>query len=166
MHFHVMRSTARSSSCVTPRDTERGLPYHGSMSSELLRGNCFCGFVQYEVAGPFWHQTHCTCETCRRTSGAPLVPWATASRSAFRILSGTPASFQSSAHGTRTFCPRCGTPLTFSTTQYPNEIDFTLCSFQDPEALPPKDVTFASSMPQWLPEFSRLPAFPKARPGT
>jgi hypothetical protein len=43
----------------------------------------------------------------------------------FRFLSGTPSSFRSSDHGTRTFCPHCGTPLTFRSAHFPDEIDVT-----------------------------------------
>lgn len=133
------------------------------MAQESLRGHCCCGFVRYEVDGPFTQETNCCCKTCSRAAGSPFVAWATVPRSAFRVIAGQPASFQSSAEGTRTFCPKCGTPLTFVTSRHPDEIDFTLCSLENPDAIWPRDVTFATSMPRWLPEFGKLPAYPEAR---
>ena len=61
-----------------------------------------------------------------------------------------PVSFQSSEHGTRSFCPRCGTPLTFASSKLPDEIDVTICSLQDPERLPPKDHTRTSAKLRWV----------------
>lgn len=133
------------------------------MAHETLRGHCCCGFIQYEVQGPFFHETNCCCHICSRAAGAPFVPWATVERSKFRVLAGQPASFQSSLEGTRTFCPRCGTPLTFTTTRYPDDIDFTICTLESPAAVAPRDVTFATSMPPWLPDFPHLPCFARER---
>jgi hypothetical protein len=106
----------------------------------------------------------CHCSICRRTSGAPAVAWFTVSAASFEIVAGQPVTFQSSDHGTRSFCPRCGTPLTFRSTRFPGEIDVTTCSLDDPEAVPPQDHTRTSSRLGWLKLADGLPAFPEARP--
>ena len=129
------------------------------MVEKQLAGQCLCGFIRYEVEGPFSHETHCGCSICRRASGAPVVPWATVQRSSFRFKAGTPASYESSKGACRTFCPRCGTPLTFTKSEYPDELDFTICSLLEPDALRPKDVTFERSLPKWFAELPHLPTF-------
>jgi len=128
-----------------------------------MDGRCFCGQVRYRASGNPHDETNCHCSICRRTSGAPFVAWFTVRKAEFAFVSGEPASFQSSAHGTRTFCSRCGTPLTFESTGAPDEIDVTTCSLDEPERVPPRDHTQTATRLPWV-ELGALPAFPGARP--
>jgi len=128
-----------------------------------MEGGCFCGFVRYRCGGTPSDETICHCSICRRTSGAPSVAWFTVPASQYAVTAGTPSSFDSSEHGTRTFCPRCGTPLTFRSSRSPGEIDVTTCSLDDPEALPPKDHTQAATRLSWVALGDGLPAFPGRR---
>ena len=130
----------------------------------MVGGSCFCGFIRYEAGGTPSDETNCHCSICRRTSGAPFVTWFTVRIAEFRLTSGEPSSFHSSEHGTRTFCPRCGTPLTFASTRFLTELDVTTCSLENPQALPPKDHTRTSSMLPWVELADELPSFPEARP--
>jgi hypothetical protein len=127
-----------------------------------MDGRCFCGFVSYRAKGEPRDETNCHCTICRRTSGAPFVAWFTVSQADFAFLSGEPARFRSSGHGTRTFCPRCGTPLTFQSTHTPDAIDVTICSLDHPESLPPRDHTQTATRLPWV-ELGALPAFSGAR---
>ena len=102
----------------------------------MLKGGCFCGAIRYEARGTPFHETNCHCSICRRTTGAPFVAWFSVPRSDFQFAQGTPARFRSSANGTRTFCPHCGTQLTFEHDDA-SELDVTTCSLDDPERLPP-----------------------------
>lgn len=127
-----------------------------------MEGRCFCGFVSYRASGQPFDETNCHCTICRRTSGAPFVAWFSVRRAAFAFLAGAPASFRSSAHGTRTFCPRCGTPLTFQSAHSPDEIDVTICSLDEPERLAPRDHTQTATRLPWV-ALGALPASPGAR---
>ena len=128
-----------------------------------MHGHCFCGFIRYQAGGAPFHETNCHCSICRRTSGAPFVAWLTVRRADFTFLAGEPATFRSSDHGTRTFCPRCGTPVTFQSTHSPDEIDVTICSLDEPERVPPRDHTQVATRLPWV-ELGDLPAFPGERP--
>ena len=128
-----------------------------------MHGHCFCGFVRYQAGGAPFHETNCHCSICRRTSGAPFVAWFTVRQADFTFLAGEPATFRSSDHGTRTFCPRCGTPVTFQSTHSPDEIDVTICSLDEPERVPPRDHTQVATRLPWV-ELGDLPAFPGERP--
>jgi len=130
----------------------------------MLSGGCFCGFVRYEIAAAPYSETCCHCSICRRTSGAPFVAWFSVPLGDYRLVSGEPASFQSSDHATRTFCPRCGTPLSFRSRNSPSEIDVTTCSLDMPQALPPRDHTYTSSRLGWVELADDLPSYPEARP--
>jgi hypothetical protein len=128
-----------------------------------LRGGCFCGLIRYEATGEPFDQTNCHCSICRRTSGAPFVAWYTVKRSDFRFVSGDPTRFRSTDAGERRFCPRCGTPLTFEHRDFPDEIDVTTCSLDDPEAIPPRNHTHASSKLGWVYLSDDLPKYPDSR---
>lgn len=130
----------------------------------MLKGGCFCGYIQYEAGGDPTQETNCHCSICRRTSGAPFVTWFTVPVADFHLTSGEPTRFRSSEHAERAFCPRCGTPLTFQSSHYPDEIDVTTCSLQNPELLPPKDDTRTSAKLSWVRLADDLPSFPEARP--
>ena len=129
----------------------------------MLRGGCFCGLIRYEASGAPFNATVCHCSICRRTTGAPFVAWFSVERANFRFVSGTPLRFNSTDKGTRSFCPRCGTQLTFEHRDVPNEIDVTTASLDDPESVPPRDHTRASSRLSWVKLADGLPLYPEAR---
>ena len=130
----------------------------------MLRGGCFCGAVRYEAGGTPWHETVCHCSICRRTTGAPVVAWFTVRTVDFRIVSGQPTCFQSSATGARTFCGTCGTALTFQSDDHRDEIDVTTCSLDDPELGPPRSHTWRASGLSWVRIADGLPVYPDKRP--
>jgi hypothetical protein len=129
----------------------------------MLKGGCFCGWIRYEAAGTPFHETNCHCSICRRTTGAPFVTWFSVRRSDFRLLSGDPTRFKSTAKGTRSFCPRCGTQLTFEHEDSSDEIGITTCSLDDPDAVPPKDHTRTSSKLGWIKLADQLPEHQETR---
>jgi hypothetical protein len=124
----------------------------------VLIGGCFCGALRYEATGAPFHQTNCHCSICRRTTGAPFVTWFSVQSAGFRFTSGLPTRFNSTEKGRRSFCPLCGTQLTFENADFPDEIDVTTSSLDDPNLVPPHDNTRTSSRLSWirpdgLPEF-------------
>jgi hypothetical protein len=130
----------------------------------MLTGGCFCGRIRYEAAGAPFHETNCHCSICRRTTGAPFVAWFSVPRSQFRLRGGEPTRFRSSAKGTRSFCPECGTQLTFELDGAGDEIDVTTCSLDEPNRLPPVDHTRISSKLDWVELADGLPQFRESRP--
>jgi GNAT superfamily N-acetyltransferase len=136
----------------------------------MLTGGCLCGDVRYYVVGPVSSETNCHCNTCRRSSGAPFVSWFTVPAGSIVFAAGEGlepvvsegVEFASSERGRRRFCPRCGTALTFRSTETPAEIDVTTASLDDPAALPPRDHTWAEEALPWV-ELGDLKAFPKGR---
>ena len=73
--------------------------------------------------------------------------------------------FASSARVIRSFCSKCGTPLTYRLVAQSEEIDITLCSLDQPEALTPEDHTWVSSRLPWVRLCDGLPQHPRARQG-
>jgi hypothetical protein len=86
-------------------------------------------------------------------------------RGDFLFVQGNPKLYSSSAQVKRTFCPNCGTQLTFEHSDFANEIDVTTCSLDDPERVPPKDHIHVRTRLSWVAMADRLPEFAEARVG-
>src|SRR5437867_2269294 len=83
-----------------------------------------------EATGQPYNVTHCHCLDCRRSSGAPFR------RSDFRFTAGQARELQWAGR-LRSFCPYCGTPLTFIAGPAADEVDVTVCSFDHAAAITP-----------------------------
>lgn len=129
----------------------------------MMKGHCLCGAIRYETDAPPALESICHCTMCRRAAGSPMVGWFTVPRGSYRVLSGTPVRYQSSAWAARTFCGTCGTPLTFESTRFPEETDVTICSLEDPERVPPRDHTRAATKLSWVKLADGLPVYPGTR---
>ena len=92
----------------------------GDANSE---GGCLCGAIRYRVTAEPFARSICHCQSCRRASGAPSVAWAVFRPEDFSFVLGDPLRFESSPQVIRTFCGRCGTPLTYQHTGRPAAIE-------------------------------------------
>jgi len=128
------------------------------MKPHVISGGCLCGAVRYEVTGPPANITHCHCADCRRSSGAPFVTWATFRRGAFKLLTGLPKGLRWAGRW-RTFCPYCGTPLTFLTRPDAPEIHVTVCSFDDPASVTPCNHAWIEDRLRWIRLVDSLPRY-------
>jgi hypothetical protein len=91
------------------------------------------------------------------------VTWFSVAKSALKLVSGVPTRFESSSTGSRTFCPRCGTQLCFEDKRFPECIDVTVSSLDQPSQVPPKDHTHTSAKLAWLHLNDDLPRYPEQR---
>ena len=133
------------------------------MPSNVICGGCLCGSVRYEATGQPYNITHCHCSDCRRGSGAPFVTWASFRRNEFRFTVGEPKDLRWAGR-VRSFCPHCGTPLTFLTEPSADEIDVTVCSFDQPAILTPADHIWVEDRLPWIRLADGLPAYGQTRP--
>jgi hypothetical protein len=129
----------------------------------MRTGGCYCGYIRYEAGGEPFHETVCHCTICRRSTGGACVAWFSVPRVEFKVTTGHPATFNSTEHGTRSFCPQCGTQLTFEDARFPDELDITTTSLDEPEQVPPKDHTQTGTRLSWLHLSDELPKFRDAR---
>jgi hypothetical protein len=128
-----------------------------------LAGGCYCGAVRYEADGPVFNGTLCHCSDCRRVSGAPAVGWFSVASGALRYTRGAPQVFRSSPRVLRAFCGHCGTTLTWQHEDEPGEIDVTICSLDDADAVAPQDHVYTASAVRWLHLADSLPRYPRSR---
>jgi hypothetical protein len=120
-------------------------------------GGCLCGKVRFRVTAEPLDCGYCHCRMCQRNSGAPTVAWATFPTGSFAWIAGVPATYPSSAHATRSFCPTCGSYLRFSSAESPQEISLNTASFDTPEAFPPRKHIFVESRIAWFHTRDELP---------
>jgi hypothetical protein len=130
----------------------------------MLKGKCLCGDIHYGTTGTPAQQAQCHCSICRRASGASPVAWFTVPLQSFAFTQGRVASYHSSAHAVRQFCPRCGTQLTFHSGKFPDEIDITIASLDDPDQVQPKCHIHTSSKLEWVSVSDGLPVHREGAP--
>ena len=131
------------------------------MSERTFEGGCFCGAVRYRVTGPAWDISHCHCADCRRSSGAAFVSWASFRPAAFEFTRGATAEYRYEGR-IRTFCPLCGTSLTFRQETL-DEIDVTLGSLDEPALLTPVDHIWTEDQLPWIKLGDGLPRHARGR---
>lgn len=115
-----------------------------------LTGGCLCGAVRYRARGePKW-VAYCHCESCRRATGAPMASYAGFAAERFAYIAGAPARFASSPGVTRSFCGRCGTPLTYEGARWPGEVHVLIGTLDRPEDFVPTRDAFVEEKLPWL----------------
>ena len=129
------------------------------MSATCYLGGCLCGGVRYQVSGPVRNLCFCHCASCRRASGAPMVPWGTFVRENFRLSRGSLTEYRSSPAVTRGFCPACGTSLTYRHEARARDIDVTLATLDDPTLLAPQVHVWVGDKLPWVSINDGLPQF-------
>ncbi len=129
-----------------------------------LAGGCKCGAVRYRLTGEPAHSAICHCNDCRKSTGAPMAHWAAFPAESFTLEQGELRDYNSSENAVWSFCPVCGTSIT-----YRNEavllgiIDVQGGTLDDPDALPPQihiqtaeRLAYMTGLDD-LPEFERYP---------
>ncbi len=129
----------------------------------VVTGGCLCGAVRYRAAGRAMGGALCHCRSCRRAAGAPMVAWVTFPTAGFSFTSGRPVRYKSSRLVVRTFCGRCGSPLTYQHAHAPAGVDVTTCTLDTPARFPPNAHIWTSHRVPWMHLGDGRPAYPKFR---
>ena len=129
-----------------------------------LEGGCRCGAVRYRAKGGSLWVTHCHCEECRRSSGAPVSTFVGVRSDGFAFVTGTPGAYESSPQVLRKFCGACGTPLIYEAAVYPGEVHIMAGTLDTAGSLVPERHVFVRERMPWLrlgddlPRHDTLPA--------
>ena len=93
----------------------------------------------------------CHCSICRRLSGSAFGAYGGVARASFRWLQGADSvtRYEPSAALTKTFCARCGSPLTTSHRREPDSTFLSLGSLDDLSGIDVQYHQFASSRAPW-----------------
>ena len=128
--------------------------------ASILHGGCHCGTLRYEAREPPIDTGYCHCTICRRTTGAPVLAWASVPEASFAYVKGTPAIYPSSAWGHREFCARCGTQICYRQTKDARNVDLNTASLDDPALCPPQMHIYHADRIAWLETADTLPRHP------
>jgi hypothetical protein len=122
-------------------------------------GGCLCGALRYRITGAPIDAGYCHCRLCQRSTGAPVLAWATLPIASFAWERGAPRSYASSERGIRDFCARCGTQILFRRPGAPPTLDVNLASLDDPAAIAPEYHIWTQSRVRWLLLADALPRY-------
>ncbi len=124
-------------------------------------GSCLCGAVQITAEGdPDW-VGHCHCRSCQRAVGGAFATYAGYEKAKVSLAGDALKRFASSPGVVRSFCAKCGSPLSFEGDNWPGEIHLFAVMLDDATDLKPEvHVQLADKMP-WLHLDDDLPKFNK-----
>lgn len=91
--------------------------------------------------------------------------WLTVRTVDLAFTGATPREFASSPGVLRSFCGRCGTPLTYRHEGRPGEVDVTVCTLDDPSLAAPTDHIWMQDAPAWDTRADGLPRYLQGRQG-
>ena len=129
------------------------------MSGAEHQGGCLCGAVRFAFAEPPLWLAHCHCASCRRNTGAAVATFVGVARDRYRLLSGTPAVYVSSPGVKRSFCGRCGTPLTYEAERFADEVHINIGALDEPGRFPPTFHVHVAEQLPWLRLADHLPRY-------
>ena len=113
-------------------------------------GGCMCGAVRLRTAGVPQVVVYCHCRDCRASNGAPASLFAGYRAEQVEWSRGETKGYQSSATVVRSFCPACGTPLSYEDERLPGEVYVPVGIFEDPAAFEPEAHDWVSQRIPWF----------------
>lgn len=131
----------------------------GTRPLTTAEGGCLCGAVRFSATGEPLDTGYCHCTLCQRSTGAPVLAWASYPMTGFSYTRGMPARYQSSQHGHREFCSNCGTQIAYRDSGNAATIEINVGALDEPGSVPPRyHIWYASRVP-WFDTADSLPRF-------
>lgn len=127
-------------------------------------GGCLCGELRFEGTADPTDLGYCHCRLCQRSTGAPVLAYASFPIGSFRYTLGSPAQYASSVRGNREFCARCGTQIAFRASPNPSTVDVNIGALNEPAQYPPRRHIYCASAIRWLRLVDDLPRYDGAAP--
>ena len=125
-----------------------------------VEGGCHCGKVRYKATGKPVYVPYCHCESCRKTSGAPVVLYVMFEKMDIYFTQGQRKLYESSRGVQRSFCSSCGTPLTWEGVWGGKMvIEVHVSTLDDPERIRPDRHVFYEERLSWFDVCDQLPRF-------
>lgn len=120
-------------------------------TTQVYSGGCLCGAIRFEATGPAERPHTCSCEMCRRHTGALTAAWVEFPSDAVTWTGpgGTPARWRSSTKSSRAFCKSCGSSI--GAIDDAPVLALLLGAFDKPgrKALAPTGHSYISGRPKW-----------------
>ena len=130
----------------------------------MYEGGCLCGALRFSASAAPVATGYCHCTLCRRSTGAPVLAWASFPVAAFRYTKGRAAIYESSSRGHREFCSACGAQIAFRGSDHAETVDVNVASVDDPSELRPQCHIYFEDRIPWFDTDDALPRHPRAEP--
>jgi len=127
------------------------------MPDGKCHGQCLCGAIKWTYSGPTNWSGYCHCESCRRNCAAPVTAFVGIPNGSWSWTGESPAAYKHTTEATRYYCNKCGTPMAYSSTRYPDEIHFYAASMINPEQFEPNEHFHHGERLSWLTIADDLP---------
>jgi hypothetical protein len=120
-----------------------------------ITGGCLCGSVRYTSEAEPALVAVCHCPTCQKNTGSAFSLNIAIPTDAVTITGGTHATYEdrSGASGNpffRTFCSRCGSPISGSGQAYPGLTFIKAGTLDDPSWVKPGVHMWCSAKQPWV----------------
>ncbi|MBX2825593.1 MAG: GFA family protein [Gammaproteobacteria bacterium] len=127
------------------------------MEKIARKGQCLCGDIVFTATGdPLWI-AHCHCRSCRRNTGSVAATFTGYRPDQVLFKPDNRRFFASSEGVSRGFCARCGTPVSYTSTRWPDELHLYLGLFDQPDSLVPQEHVHFAEKVSWLELDTALP---------
>ncbi|MEM7071849.1 MAG: GFA family protein [Pseudomonadota bacterium] len=125
-----------------------------------VSGRCFCGSVAWHTKPPILWAAFCHCGDCRKAASSDYVSWFGVDKNTLN-WHGPRQIYKSSKHVTRSFCKKCGAPMSFETNLLPDETHLYAVTLDDLAHYKPTAHLFWSERLAWIQINDHLPKHPK-----
>jgi hypothetical protein len=120
------------------------------MNQSIAKGHCYCGAVRFEASGePDWI-SHCHCESCRRHSASAMATFVGYKPDQVIFTADQPVSHVADEAVKRSFCGKCGSPISYESPRWTDQIHLYLGVFDEPGKFEPKDHVYCEEKIGWL----------------
>jgi hypothetical protein len=126
-------------------------------------GGCFCGELRFASSADPVETGYCHCSICRRTTGAPLLAFASFPVGGFSYTKGEPRVYASSPIGQREFCGTCGTQICFRESKSAQTVDVNSGALDEMELVAPDHHIYIGSRVEWLKLDDEFPEYENER---
>ena len=123
-----------------------------SEQDEVIKheGGCMCGRTRFTIFAEPNFASFCHCHDCRAASGAAVSAFLGFPTSAMVWQGEQLAEYQSSKNIVRTFCPECGTSVSYTDAKLPGDIYLYEGVMDEPENYPMQSHSHIKSKLPWL----------------
>ncbi len=136
-------------------DTRNGTIRSGKARAAVkaaVRGRCLCGAVTIEIGHPARWAWRDHSKASRQAHGAAYATYVGSWRSRFRIVAGAQhvtRYAEKDGRWTRSFCARCGTPLTYERAHAPQMVNIPRALFEAGTGREPLYHVAIEERPDW-----------------
>jgi hypothetical protein len=118
----------------------------------MIRGQCLCGAVQYQVNQAIEQSILCFCQDCRQAQGSMFAWNSPIQKHSFQLLKGAESlkEYFHSSHKARVFCMNCASPIYSYRLDLPDILRLRLGTVTQGDLPAPVELAYTENQPDYL----------------